>query len=177
MLDNIQRPVTSASGLSMGELEPLPIPEHRWDTISVDFIIELPEAHEYDVVMNVVDSVSKQAHFVSTNTMVTALGMARLYLAHVWNCMSFQSTLCLTEDPNLLLNSPMSSTDSLEPSLWQPLPITCKVTTRPSESTRNWNSTYTCLSMNIRTTGMASYHWPSSSTPTMSMLRCNRPLS
>jgi len=28
----------------MGELDPLPIPEHRWDTIGVDFIVELPEA-------------------------------------------------------------------------------------------------------------------------------------
>ena len=43
----------------MGKLEPPPIPEHRWDTISVDFIVKLPEAHRYDVVMNIVDSVSK----------------------------------------------------------------------------------------------------------------------
>jgi len=60
----------------MGELDPLPIPEHRWDTISVDFIVELPEAQGYDTVMNVVDSASKQAHLISTNTMVTALRAA-----------------------------------------------------------------------------------------------------
>jgi len=48
----------------MGELEPLPIPEHRWDTISVDFIVKLPEAHGYDAVMNIVDSESKQTHFI-----------------------------------------------------------------------------------------------------------------
>ena len=43
----------------MGELEPLLIPGQCWDTISMDFIVELPEAHGYDMVMNVVDSVSK----------------------------------------------------------------------------------------------------------------------
>ena len=59
----------------MGELEPLPIPEHRWDTISVDFIVELPEAYRYDAVMKIVDSVSKQAHFISTNMTVISLGM------------------------------------------------------------------------------------------------------
>jgi len=57
----------------MGELEPLLIPEHRWDTLSVDFIIELPEADGYDAMMNVIDSASKQAHFIATNTTVTAL--------------------------------------------------------------------------------------------------------
>ncbi|GLB33348.1 putative retrotransposable element tf2 155 kda protein type 1-like [Lyophyllum shimeji] len=29
----------------MGKLHPLPIPEGRWSVVSVDFIVELPEAH------------------------------------------------------------------------------------------------------------------------------------
>jgi len=57
----------------MGELEPLPIPEHRWDTISVDFIVKLPKAHRYDAVMNIVDWESKRAYFILTNMTVTAL--------------------------------------------------------------------------------------------------------
>ena len=52
--------------------------------VSVDFIMELPEAHRFDAVMNVVDSVSKWAHFIPTNTTITALGTVRLYLANVW---------------------------------------------------------------------------------------------
>ena len=43
----------------MGKLEPLLIPGLCWDRISMDFIMELPEAHGYDAVMNVVDLVSK----------------------------------------------------------------------------------------------------------------------
>ena len=57
-------------------LKPLPIPEQRWDTIRMDFIVELPKAHTYDAVMNVVDSASKQSHFLPMNTTVTALGAA-----------------------------------------------------------------------------------------------------
>ena len=68
----------------MGELEPLPIPKQWWDMINVDFIMELLEAHGHDAVMNVVDSVSKRAHFLPMNTTITALGAAQLYLAHVW---------------------------------------------------------------------------------------------
>ena len=43
----------------VGELHPLPIPSTPWDTISVDFIVELPESSGHDAVMVVVDSVTK----------------------------------------------------------------------------------------------------------------------
>ena len=50
----------------------------------MDFIVELPKAHGHNVVMNVVDSVSKRAHFIPTNTTIIALRAAWLYLAQVW---------------------------------------------------------------------------------------------
>jgi transposase InsO family protein len=50
----------------------------------VDFIGELPDSHGQDAIMNVVDSVGKRAHFILTNTTITALGAARLFLQNVW---------------------------------------------------------------------------------------------
>ena len=53
------------------ELHPLKIPEEQWDVVSVDFITELPDldSHGFDMTMPVVvDSVSKQSHFVPTHT-------------------------------------------------------------------------------------------------------------
>ncbi|GLB35256.1 putative retrotransposable element tf2 155 kda protein type 1-like [Lyophyllum shimeji] len=70
--------------LPMGKLHPLPIPEGRWSVVSVDFIIELPEAHGYDAVMVVVDSVGKCAHFILMHTTCTALGAVNLYCKYVW---------------------------------------------------------------------------------------------
>ena len=54
------------------------------DTISIDFIVELPESHSYDAIMDVVDSVSKVSHFILTHTMITALRVAHLFLTHIW---------------------------------------------------------------------------------------------
>jgi len=70
--------------LPTGKLQPLPMPEERWDVISVDFILELPESGRYDSVMVAVDSVGKHSHFIETVTTVTAAGAANLYLRNVW---------------------------------------------------------------------------------------------
>jgi len=68
----------------VGELHPLRIPDSRWDTLSVDFVVELPLSSGHDAVMTVVDSVSKWAHFIPTHTTVTTEGAARLFLHQVW---------------------------------------------------------------------------------------------
>ena len=64
----------------VGELHPLQIPDSRWNTLSVDFVVELPFSSRYDAVITVVDSVSKRAHFIPTHMTVTAEGAARLFL-------------------------------------------------------------------------------------------------
>jgi len=67
----------------VGELHPLWILDSWWDMLSVDFIVELPLSSRHDVVMTVVNSMSKQVHFILTHTMVTAEGVARLFLHQV----------------------------------------------------------------------------------------------
>jgi len=69
---------------SVGELQPLSILDTQWDTLSVDFVVKLPESSGHDAVMTVVDSVSKRVYFVPTHTTVTVEGAARLFLHHVW---------------------------------------------------------------------------------------------
>jgi hypothetical protein len=48
-----------------GLLQPLPIPEWKWETISMDFITGLPKlARQNDAIMVVVDKLRKSAHFI-----------------------------------------------------------------------------------------------------------------
>ena len=68
----------------VGELNLLPIPNAPWDTISVDFIVELPESKGKNAVIAVVDSVTKHCHFVDMVTTLSTTGTARLYIQHIW---------------------------------------------------------------------------------------------
>jgi len=140
----------------MGELEPLPIPKLRWDTISVDFIIELPEAHRYDAVMNVlIQQASKPILSQKTQWRLPLEQLNSIWLMS-GSCMAFQSKLYHTEAPNLSPSSPVSFINFSEASSQRPQPTTCRVMVRQSKSIRSWNNTFEFLSMNIRMTGTTS---------------------
>jgi len=68
----------------VSELQLLSVPDAWWNTLSVDFVVKLPESSGHDAVMTVVDAVSKRVHFIPTHTMVIAEGAARLFLHYVW---------------------------------------------------------------------------------------------
>ena len=67
-----------------GELHPLPIPAGLWDSVSMDFIVELPPSEGYDTIYVCVDRFTKMAHFIPMNTTITAEGTADLYLRHIF---------------------------------------------------------------------------------------------
>ena len=70
--------------LPTSHLDPLPIPDKRWDTVSVDFIVELPESDGHDAIMVALDSLGKRGHFIPINTTISAKGSARLFRDNVW---------------------------------------------------------------------------------------------
>jgi hypothetical protein len=50
-------------------LQPLPIPEWKWEVVTIDFITKLPiTVKEHDSIMVVVDKLTKVAHFISVKT-------------------------------------------------------------------------------------------------------------
>lgn len=66
-----------------GLLKPLPVPERRWQDISVDFVTELPESEGFTNVMVVVDRLSKYRYLIPCKGM-EAPDVARMFLRHVW---------------------------------------------------------------------------------------------
>ena len=84
------------------ELHPLPILDAPWDTASDDFIMELPESNGNDTIMVVVNSMTKQSHFVSTVTTLSATGTAQLYLQHIWKHHSLPKRVVLDRGPQFV---------------------------------------------------------------------------
>jgi len=109
----------------VGELHPLRIPDSRWDTLSVDFVVELPLSSGHNTVMTVVDSVSKRAHFILTHMTVIAEGAARLFLYQVWKLHSLlkcvisdrgpQFVACFTRELYCLLGIRLASSIAWHP--------------------------------------------------------------
>jgi hypothetical protein len=65
-------------------LNPIPPPDLPWQTVTNDFIVELPESDGYNAIWVVADHLTKEAHFVPTTTEIDTEGTVDLYLNHIW---------------------------------------------------------------------------------------------
>jgi len=91
----------------------------------MDFVMELPLSSRHNIVMTVVDSVSKQAHFIPMHMMVTAEGAARLFLHQVWKLHGLpkcvisdhrsQFVACFTQELYHLLGIKLASSTAWHP--------------------------------------------------------------
>ena len=67
-----------------GTLQPLNIPEWKWEGICMDFIVGLPQTQKgYDSIWVVVDRLTKSAHFLPVNTIYRAKRYAELYINRI----------------------------------------------------------------------------------------------
>ena len=67
-----------------GLLQPLQIPEWKWEHITMDFVIGLPATQKgHNGVWVVVDRLTMTAHFLSFNTKWSVAKLARYYVREV----------------------------------------------------------------------------------------------
>eukprot|EP00253_Pinus_taeda_P006100 PITA_06100 len=82
-----------------GLLQPLPIPEWKWEIISMDFITGLPRTRKNnDSIMVVVDKLSKAAHFIPVQSTFRAAQIAHIFMQNVFRLHGLPKTIISDRD-------------------------------------------------------------------------------
>ena len=69
--------------LPAGLLQPLPVPEHVWSDIAMNFVEGFPRVGGKSVVLTVVDRFSKMAHFIALSHPYSASLVARAFFNNI----------------------------------------------------------------------------------------------
>ncbi|MBW0541888.1 hypothetical protein O181_081603, partial [Austropuccinia psidii MF-1] len=68
-----------------GLLKPFQIPSGPWNSLSIDFITQLPLSNSFDSILVVVDIFSKMEIFIPAYGRITALELAQIFISHVFS--------------------------------------------------------------------------------------------
>ncbi|MBW0558888.1 hypothetical protein O181_098603 [Austropuccinia psidii MF-1] len=66
-----------------GLLQPLQLPSGPWNSLTMEFITQLPLSNSFDSILLVVDRFSKMAIFIPTYGKITSLQSAQIFISHV----------------------------------------------------------------------------------------------
>ena len=87
-----------------GLLKPLEIPMWKWENITTDFVVGLPRSpRDKDAIWDVIDRITKVAHFILMKTTNSASNLVPLYIKEMVRLHGVPKSLFLIVIPNLYL--------------------------------------------------------------------------
>ena len=87
---------------NIGLQQPLPIPNQKWESISMDFITGLPKVQEKDCIFVVVDRLTKYAHFMAISTHHKASQIVEVFFKEIFRLHGIPENIVSDRDNKLL---------------------------------------------------------------------------
>ena len=81
-----------------GLLQPLPVPNHPWKDIGMDFMGPLPFSNGYDLVLVVICRLTKQAHFIPLQSNRTASDVVDMFMNNIFKLHGLPSSIVSDRD-------------------------------------------------------------------------------
>ena len=86
-------------------MQPLPIPNGKWEVISLDFITRLPKNQKQnDSIMVVVDKLRKEAHFIPVKTTHKDANIADIFMKEIFRLHGIPKVIISDIDPKFTCN-------------------------------------------------------------------------
>ena len=83
-----------------GLLQPLPIPEWKWEHITMDFVFKRPPTTQrHDGIWVVVDRLTKSAHFLPIREKFSPQKLAELFMNHIVSLHGVPVSIISDRDP------------------------------------------------------------------------------
>ena len=84
----------------LGLLQPIRIPEWKWDRITMDFVVGLPlKIRKHDSIWVVVDRLTKSAHFLPVGTDYALNKLVELYIREIVRLHGIPISIISDRDP------------------------------------------------------------------------------
>ena len=88
-----------------GLLQPLPVPEWKWEVISMDFISGLPMTwRQHDSIMVVVEKLTKATHLIPVNSTHKTNDIAKIFMKAIFRLHGFPKAIVSDRDPKFTSN-------------------------------------------------------------------------
>jgi hypothetical protein len=86
-------------------LQPFPIPEWKWEVVTIDFITKLPRTmKQHDSIMVVVDKLTKTTHFIPVKTTHKPTNIVDIYMKEVARIHGIPKEIVSDRDPKFTSN-------------------------------------------------------------------------
>ena len=143
-----------------GLLKQLPISEHPWNSISMNFIEILPTSDGSDSILVIVDRLTKQGIFIPTTIHCTSKDLATLFILHIFSKHGMPEHVTSDHSPEFVSCFFRSLGKALDMTLHFTSGYHLKVTVKPNALIKLSSNTFVFSAIINKTIGVHFFPWP-----------------